>query len=202
MRPPLRHACRHSVSFRAAVLGALAAMLLVPATGLAAPPDLRAAVEALDPVAALAPSGVLLDRAAPISRMDRFGGSPAAPPATAGALRQMADELHRASDGAIGADGLDLRRNANADAARGVIPVALLSAAYDRIRENAIDTGDLQMSDGRVTSVTAAALESRRVFAAAALRDYTLEGRRTVFRVDAMTDEPLTRLQIDFDDGL
>lgn len=189
MRPPLRFALL-PLTFA-----------LLPTSLAAAPPDLRPAIDALAPAVALAPSGVLIDRAVPISRMERFDGSAAAPPATAAALRQMSDELWRASSGAIGEDGAALRERARADAARGVIPVALLDAAYDRLRPDAADAGLLEIRGGRVASVRPEALESRRVFAAAALREYTVEGGSVVFRVDATTDESIARLQMDFDDG-
>lgn len=189
------------------MLRRLATLLAVLVPGLAAAASPRwpeAVAEALSPIAADVTGGILLDRALPISRIDRFDGSDAAPAATPAAWRQMYDEIRRAADSAIGPETLELRERARQLAATGVIPVAMLDFGYDRLRPGALEEGAIEIQGSRLHAVDGSALESRRVFAAAATKDYTHHGEGVSFVFGGewyFGDSEVRSLSADFGDG-
>jgi hypothetical protein len=149
------------------------------------------------------PTGVLIDRAVPLSGLARFDGRPGAPAVDAKTWRQMADELRRA-----GACGLPHRASLRAAARpHATIPLALLDLGWDRVRDDAIARGALRIEHERIVPGTGPAFESHRTFALGALRDRTAHGARVAFvlaRDRVYSDRPpgALRLSADFDDGL
>jgi hypothetical protein len=152
-------------------------------------------------------TGLLYDRALPLSRIDLFDGRAGAPSATPAEWRQMLHEISRASIappswpgvGAIVAKGRALERE-------GIVAIALLNFRYERIRRDALATGALVARDGRLVAGVGDAFETRRVFAAATLRERTFRGERVVFRIDReayLTNDGAAPLavEVDFDDG-
>lgn len=126
-------------------------------------------------------SGFLLDRALPFARMERFDGTSGAPAATSAALRQIVDELHRASLGALAAQSANALRARGRAAAEGApIPLGVVDVRAQRIRATAASDGSLRVEEGRV-ELDSAALEEVRVFAAAALVEETRRGATTRF---------------------
>jgi len=153
-------------------------------------PPLPAGLTAAD-----VPTGTLVDLAAPLAGLDRFDGAPDAPPATTGLWRQMLFELLRASLVERGwPEPRALERRALAAVPPEVVPVALLDAAYDRLRPDA--------SADRETWSRADIVPGR-VFAAAALRPVTHRGSRIELRFAAdwsVGGQP-SRLEVDPADG-
>jgi len=177
---------------------AVAVFLLVSLTvvGLAAArpsaeaPPLPTGLSATD-----VPTGTLVDLAAPLSGLERFDGAPNAPAATTGLWRQMLFELRRASIIARGwPEPRDLERRVLLEVAPEVVPVALLDAAYDRLRPGSPDD---RQTWSRVDVVAG------RVFAAAALRPVTYHGARVelLFAADVCVGGLPPRLEVDPDDG-
>jgi len=156
--------------------------------------------ERLDTV--LAPSmlrdvhtGILYDRVLPLSPLDRFHGSPSGPPATLSDWRQMVSEIRRAS---LDEPALP---SVFPSVGGGVIPLAVLNYAYERIRPEAIG-----IRNGRIFPIVPPALETRRVFAATALRDRTYRGSEVRFQLDPdnyLTNDPAAPvgIAVDFADG-
>ncbi|MGQ0720324.1 MAG: T9SS type A sorting domain-containing protein [Candidatus Eiseniibacteriota bacterium] len=143
-------------------------------------PDRADIDAALAPHLAASATGIVIDRALPISAIDSFDGSPQAPAASAAAWRQMYDEIRRAARSPIGPEVDVLRRRART----AEVPIALLDLAYERVGP-----------DGLIP---------RRVFAAAALRDHTYRGAAVGFVLEEaliFTDGVVPGLAIDFDDG-
>jgi hypothetical protein len=151
---------------------------------------------------AAVPSGILYDLALPIAHAERFDGSPSAPPATAGTLRQVVHELSRAS--------LDAPAWADASAFRDdgglVVRLGLVDAGYERVREAAVRSGAARIEGGRLV-LDAGALESARAFLAAPVRDYTYRGAGVTFVLDprlyvgGARDERPGSVEADFGDG-
>ena len=151
-------------------------------------------------------SGILWDRALPLSRAERFDGADDAPPATSSLLRQIVDELHRAALRPIAApNASELRSRGRLAETSGAIPIAVVDAAGQRIRAEAASDGTLRVSDGRI-DFDAAALEGVRVFAAAALADETRRGAEVRFVIPRdlwiAPERPApARLSLDLADG-
>jgi hypothetical protein len=163
-------------TFSALLLAALA--LASPST---AAPDRARVDAALREYLDASTTGIVIDRALPISAIGAFDGSPGAPAATPAGWRQMYDELRRAARTPVGPAVDELRRRA-----RGApIPIAVLDVAYERIGPGG--------------------LEPRRVFAAAPLRGHTYRGAAATFVLDerlVFADGALSACEIDFGDGL
>ncbi len=112
------------------------------------------------------PTGVLIDRVLPLSRLDRLDGSADAPAATLSRWRQAVHEMSRAAE--VKPDWPDIRALQDAALANidpREIPLAVLLGRYDRM-------------DGVEKTATA------EVFAAAVLREDCYHGARIVFSLD------------------
>ncbi len=152
-------------------------------------------------------TGLLYDRALPLSRIGEYDGRDGAAPASAAEWRQIAHEIRRASLAAPSWPSLDaVVERARALEKRGIVPLALMDFEYERIRADALATGALVVRDGRLEAGAGNPFETRRVFAAAALTERTFRGDRVVFRLDRdayLSNEGAAPLAvaIDFDDG-
>jgi hypothetical protein len=159
--------------------GCLFALLAAAGPSLALPD--RASVDAaLQPYLAASATGIVIDRALPISAIDSFDGSPGAPAASAAAWRQLYDEVRRAALTQFGPEVDELRRRARSTE----VSIALLDLAYERVGPGG--------------------LVPHRVFAASALRDHTYRGAAVTFVLDEallFADRVPSSLAIDFDDG-
>jgi hypothetical protein len=153
------------------------------------------------------PTGILYDRVLPISRIERYDGTAGSQPASLRVWRQIYDEMWRAS--LRRPDWPPFDKILSHDIARnpsGAIPIAILDFRYDRIRDDALSTGALLEENGRLVPGSGNALVSRRVFAAAPLRDHTYNGSHVAFRLDRRDIVgnrgaiPLS-VRADFDDG-
>ncbi|HEU4928425.1 MAG TPA: FlgD immunoglobulin-like domain containing protein [Candidatus Krumholzibacteria bacterium] len=122
------------------------------------------------------PSGILYDLVVPIAHVEQFDGSPSAPSANAGTLRQAVFELSRAS--------LDPRAWPDPDAFRDdgghVIRIGLLDVTYDRIRDSnraRVEGDQLILEPGAVTAA--------RALIAAPTRAYSYQGGEVSFELDS-----------------
>ncbi|MCC6652481.1 MAG: T9SS type A sorting domain-containing protein [Candidatus Eisenbacteria bacterium] len=178
------------------LLALTAAMLLGATSGTAAAgaPD------------ALAASAVLYDRVLPLARLEQLDGSPGSPVVDLARFRQGLDEWRRASlVTPVQADWAALASAARAAKRDGVVALAFLDLAFERVRPGAIESGALRMEGGRPAAVSADALAPARAFAAAALTPRTYHGAGVTFCADAAgfvsSDGPPARLEVDFGDG-
>ncbi|UCF05611.1 MAG: T9SS type A sorting domain-containing protein [bacterium] len=174
------------------------------------------------------PTGILYDRVIPLSGIERFDGSEAAPTGDLHRWKQIYFELSHAAvlgevqTGSTGRTGESvlpdlsmLLEDARRLTTTGTIPIAFLNYRYNQIKPDALEKGLLRIRDGRLvethepfTTSTGGAgpyLEAR-VFAVAPLKEHTYRGRSVLFSLDAdrylTNDErPVTGIEIDFDDG-
>lgn len=180
---------------------------LLPALSLGGPARAvspESAAEVLAPLESLSPTGILLDRALPLSDSERFDGSAGAPSADAALWRQMYDEVRRASRRPVGPDVETLREAAKRSATAGEIPLAFLDFEVDRVRPGALEDGAIEVRDGRLVPLRLDALTPGRIFAAAALHERTFRGASVTFALDRSAyfgDEMPVELAIDFADG-
>jgi hypothetical protein len=170
--------------------GVLCALLISAGTARTAAPGIdRARV----------PTGILYDLSARMAHLERFDGSASAPAANPATLRQAVFELSRAS--------LEPRawpaESALRDHGDPVVRMVLVDARYDRIREEAIESGAARMEDHTLV-LEPGATETRRAFLAAPVRDYTYRGARVPFVLDSSLfagDARPVRVEADFGDG-
>jgi hypothetical protein len=148
---------------------------------------LTVAVVGVAAAQALGASGILHDQVLPLSRLEEVDGRAASPSVTLLRWRQIYHEIfHLSLERPPWPAPSSLREIAKSGKAEGVIPLAIIDVAYQR-------------------QLPSDVAESR-VFAAAALRDYTHRGRSVFFSLGAKRyfthDGPFpTELAIDFADG-
>jgi hypothetical protein len=162
--------------------------------------------DALRPLEPYVQTGVLYDRVLPLARLEWLDGTAAAPALDGTAWRQAWDELRRASlREPPGPDLEELEAGARASLREGVVPLALLDRAFERVRPGALADGSLRLVAGRLAPGPASPLERRRAVAAAALAPRTFRGGDVVFALDPdrlLTDDAVPpRLAFDFADG-
>ncbi len=152
-------------------------------------------------------TGLLYDRALPLSRIDEHDGRDGAAPASAAEWRQMVHEISRASLATPSWPALDaVMEKGRALQRGGVVPLAVMDFEYERIRADALATGALEIQGDRLVVGTGNPFQTRRVFAAAALTERTFRGGRVVFRLErdaylSNGDAAPLSVAIDFDDG-
>lgn len=186
----------------AAILAALAARVshAAPST---VPAGLDAALRDLAP---LATSGVLADRVLPLARLEDLDGADAAPAVDAARWTQAWDELRRASlVPPAWPEPAALVADAHASVRAGVLPLALLDRAYDRVRRGASADGTLRLEAERVVVAGADPLVASRAVAMTLLAPPLRHGEAT-FALDRARmfldpGEAEPRVAIDFDDG-
>lgn len=190
---------------------ALLIILLAAAAAPAAPPLREAvvALEGLDP--GRIPTGRLIDRALPLAGLARQDGSGTGPAVGAAAWRQMLHELRLASPQppAGWPTPEQARRLARQAKDAGTVPIAVLDAAYARLRPDALERGLVVWRDGLLVESPDKGGESpyleQRAFAAAALLPRTYRGAQVTFTIPAAllaTDGPRpVALQVDLADG-
>jgi hypothetical protein len=137
---------------------------------------------ALAPLAPLSRTGVIYDRVLPLAHLERLDGGAAAPAIGASTWYQAYDELRRASVTPSGPEVAALRTDARETARGGVIPLALIDRAYERVRESALRDGSLQLAGDRIVAVAGSPLVTARAVAAAALVPRTFHGGLVRFR--------------------
>lgn len=145
------------------------------------------------------PTGILYDLTAPMAHIERFDGSASAPSANAAVLRQAVFELRRASldTRAWPADRV-LRNNGSM-----TVRIGLVDLRYNRVREEAIQSGAARVENGELV-LEPGAVETRRAFIAAPVRDYTYRGAGVTFVLDASAfvgDARPAHVEADFGDG-
>ncbi len=162
-------------------------------------------------------TGILYDRVLGLSRIGDHDGSELSTPATLSEWRQIYSELSRASLRAPEWPPLERVIERGRERARNsVVPIALLNVRYNRVRADAIERGALVATNGRLAlgsadGAAAAAFETRRAFAAAALVERTYRGGDALFRIasddvylndaNAAPRDERGTIEIDFDDG-
>jgi hypothetical protein len=168
-----------------------------------------ALAEALRPLEPYAGTGVLYDRVLPLAHLERLDGTLAAPATDASTWRQAYDELRRASLAVpAGPDLAALEAGARASLRAGVVPLALLDRAFERVRPGALADGSLRVADGRLqVAGPASPLVRSRALAAAVLAPPTRRGGDLLFALDpdrffADDAAPPRGVEIDFADGL
>ena len=190
-----------------ALAGALGLLLAVASAAAASRPESPDVGAAIAPLARLARTGVLYDRVVPLAHLERHDGSEAAPVTDLATWRQAYDELRRASIAPpAGPDLETVRARARAAQRLGVIPLALIDRAFERVRPGALADGAIVVADGRIERADASALLPSRVFLASALVPRTYRGASVTFALDPAdvhADAPIRpgALSIDFDDG-
>jgi len=177
----------------------------LPATAALRPGADAVPIDVLGSLPSFSRTGVLYDRVVPIARLDLLDGSSNAPVVTTSTWRQAWDELQRASWIAPAGPDLDaLDAGARAAGRAGVIPLAILDYAFERIRPQAMTDGTLRIENGRIAGVTHSPLIEARAFAAATLKPRSYRGDIT-FRLarDAwLSDLQAPRaIELDFADG-
>jgi hypothetical protein len=158
----------------------------------------RAAAPTVD--RAQVPTGILYDLTAQIAHIERFDGTPAAPPANSSVLRQAIFELHQASLEAGAAFPSDSRMRDNGSL---TVHIGLIDALYNRVTDEAKRNGSAHVEDGHLV-LAPGAVETRRAFIVAPVRDYTYRGGDVAFVLDASAfvgDTRPTHLEADFGDG-
>jgi hypothetical protein len=176
-----------------------------PAAGAKIGEHLQAILQDLGPEEV--PSGILYDRVLSLSHAEFYDGARSARPASLGEWRQAFSEMRRASVTPPpwpAPDALAARNRAMA--AKGAVPIAIMNFRYERIRQDALDTGALVERAGRLVAGKGQALVSSRLFAAAPMEAHTYRGGEVSFsleREDYFTNDPseVRGLDIDFDDG-
>jgi hypothetical protein len=152
-------------------------------------------------------TGILYDRVLPLSRIYEHDGSARSAPASLREWRQIYLEMRNASLREPAWPRIEDVLSKGADLVRaGVVPIAVMDIEYDRIREDALATGALEIENGRLVIGEGDPFVSRRVFAAAPLRERTYHGEGVVFRLnrsDYFSNDAVTPqlLEADFDDG-
>lgn len=143
---------------------------------------------AADPLPATTPHGVLIDRVAPLARLQEIDGSATTPVVGLPRWRQAVFELERSAQAPLGWPApRDLQQSALATAPRAEVPLALVHARYDRLDE-------------------AGQVAAGEILALGALREQIHQGASTVYRLagDRILSHgtgPLTALTLDVDDG-
>ncbi len=189
-------------------LAPLAALVCLVLPGVARADALAAALaEALRPLDPLASSGVLYDRVLPLARLESLDGTAAAPVLDRARWRQAYDELRRASlPASPWPDLATLDAGARAARRGGVVPLALLDRAFERLRPEALSDGSLRLVDGRLAPGPVSPLVRSRAVALAALAERGWRGGDVVFALDrerCFCDGGGPRaLAVDFADGL
>ncbi len=148
---------------------------------------------------AFVPSGILYDLVVPLAHVDRFDGSPTAPSANATTLRQAVFELSRASfDPQAWPDTQSFREDGGL-----AVRIGLIDARYDRVREDARQSGAARVEGDRLV-LEPGSVETARAFLCAPLRGYTYRGASLSFVLDPRlfvgTASRPSRVEIDFGD--
>jgi hypothetical protein len=191
---------------RSAVVLALSVTFTLPATAAIRKGADAVPLDVLGSLPSFSRTGVLYDRVVPIARLDLLDGSADAPIVTTGTWRQAWDEIQRASLATPTGPDLDAL-DADARAARrdGVVPLAILDFAFERIRPQTMTDGSLRIENGRIAAVARSPLIESRAFAAATLTPHTYRGDVT-FRLAPeawLSDSQRPRaIEFDFADGL
>ncbi len=151
-------------------------------------------------------TGVLYDRVLPLSGIERFDGAPGSHPATLATWLQLYDEIRRASAPApFQPEPAVLAAAARQGRMRGVVPLAVLDARYERLAPDALERVAPRLREGRMPPGEAPLVEGR-VFAAAPLVERTYRGAEVRFALDRSlcftNDEAAPRrIEMDFGDG-
>ena len=146
------------------------------------------------------PTGILYNLSAQLAHIERFDGTAAAPAADAATLRQAVFELKQAAlDPATWPEEKRLR-----DSGSMVVRIAVVNARYDRIRDEAIQSGAARVENGRLV-LEPGATETKHAFIAAPVRSYTYRGGDVTFLLDASAfagnaGRP-EHVEVDFNDG-
>lgn len=127
--------------------------------------------------AELAPSGVLHDRVLSLASVGALDGTAPAPVVATSRWRQAWSEMRRSGAELRPLDELQRRVRA---VDPHTVPVGVLDLRYDRLREDAAGTADLQIV-GKSLRIEPGALVGAELFTAAALRERTFHGERVRF---------------------
>ncbi|MFA7329438.1 MAG: hypothetical protein WC326_00040 [Candidatus Delongbacteria bacterium] len=153
-------------------------------------------------------SGILLDLSPDLAGAAHYDGRQEIPPASSALFRQLVFQLNRASvNGAERILPARLREVAQAARQQSLIPLALLDMDVQRVTAEAVEQGRARVDGGELRLLDPAALESGRLFAAAALVDHSGQGHAVTFQlpegerwISNRAEAPL-RLEWDFADG-
>lgn len=152
-------------------------------------------------------TGILYDLAVPLSKIGDYDGGRESRPASLPQWRQLYHEIYRASLAEPAWPPLEeVIRTGRIHAERGVVPLAAMDFRFDRIRPDALESGDLAIQNGRLALGEGEPFYQGRVFAVTPLGDATYRGDRVIFRLPH--DLYLTNggviasgVVADFDDG-
>ena len=153
------------------------------------------------------PTGILYDRAVPISRIEEHDGSERSTPTDLRQWRQLYEEIRRASIATPSwPDFPTITARAEAISGPAEVPILIMDFQYDRIRADALEKGMLIARGSRLELGDGNPFVTSRVFAAAPFRDHTYHGSALRFRLEAadyLSNGPAApvSMTIDFDDG-
>lgn len=151
-------------------------------------------------------TGILYDRVISLSRIENHDGGLKSKPVTLRQWRQIYHEIYRASLSEPSWPDLEtILESAQTHIGRGVVPIAVMSFRFNRIRSDALESGALMMQDGRLVLGEGEPFVEEQVFAVAPLKDRTWRAD-VVFRLDRrlyLTNDSVMpeRIDVDFDDG-
>jgi hypothetical protein len=159
--------------------------------------------DALRAIEALSRTGVIYDRVVPLAHLERLDGGTASPVIDGATWRQAYDELRRSALASAGPDLAGIETSARAWRRIGVVPLALLDRAFDRVRPGALTDGTLRFESRRWSATGGAPLIESRAFAAAALAPRTYRGGDVEFVLppELCFADGAGALTLDLDDG-
>jgi hypothetical protein len=153
------------------------------------------------------PTGILYDRAVPLSRIEEHDGGAGSAPTDLRQWRQLYEEIRRASLTTPSWPGFPtIATRDEAISGPAEVPIVIMDFLYDRIRVDALEKGMLVARGARLQLGEGNPFVTARVFAAAPLRDHTYRGSSVRFHLEAadyLSNGPAAPLSvaIDFDDG-
>ncbi|MBU1638409.1 GPI inositol-deacylase, partial [bacterium] len=155
------------------------------------------------------PSGIFYDLVLPLSKMNELDGSKSSPAIDSKRWLQAAHELKRASlSESSPPSHFDLRQSGNKLAKEHAYPIAFLNFRYESLKPETDPDKVITFENDQIVAVNMEQLESKSMFAASTLCDWTYRGNSVRFRIDfdsfyfTNIESPLQSLEVDFDDGL
>lgn len=152
-------------------------------------------------------SGILYDLATPLSGLEHFDGTLAAPAATFSTWEQIAFELKRASLTPNTIPAYDeLRRDRQIAQRAGDYPLMLMIYEYQRVADKWLMDSLLQYDNGQITGMRTELLTTERTVAMTVLNEWTYHGEDVVFKFDRERHMfgnagEIASLDVDFSDG-
>ena len=157
------------------------------------------------------PTGILYDQVLPLSNIGLHNGQHPLQQNTLSTWRQMYHEIYHATlDPKKLTNPQQIRRQARLLTKTNIHPIGVMHFQYNTIKPTALEQGLLTLSNGEFIDSSGpytSPYDTRVVFASAALKDYTYQGKTVNFLISSdfyytnLQDTPVA-LGVDFDDGV